>query len=93
MKIQESFLEIMGTESSESKTFGCVWFFVTPWTVAWQASLSIEVFSRMLEWVAILLSRGIFSTRAQTCVFHIAGRFFTIWATREAPVDTEVNVT
>ena len=31
------------------------------------------------------LLQGIFPTRDQTQVFHIAGRFFTIWATREAP--------
>ena len=44
MKIQESFLEIIGTESSESKSFGCVCLFVSPWTVACQASLSIGFF-------------------------------------------------
>ena len=31
------------------------------------------------------LLQGIFLTRDQTQVSHIAGRFFTIWATREAP--------
>ena len=30
--------------SSESKSFGCVWLFVSPWTVACQASLSIGFF-------------------------------------------------
>ena len=41
--------------------------------------------ARMLEWVAMPSSRGIFPTRAQTQVSHIAGGFFTICATREAP--------
>ena len=33
---------------------------------------------RILEWVAILLSRGSSQPRDRTQVFHIAGRFFTI---------------
>ena len=37
----------------------------------------------MLERVAIPLSRGSFWTRDWTQVSRIAGRFFTIWATRE----------
>ena len=38
---------------------------------------------RILEWVAIPFSKGSSLSRDQTQVFHIAGRFFTIWATRE----------
>ena len=41
--------------------------------------------ARILEWVAIPFSRGSSQPRDQTQVFHIAGRFFIIWATREAP--------
>ena len=41
--------------------------------------------ARILEWVAIPLSRGSSWPRDQIQVFLIAGRFFTIWATREAP--------
>ena len=40
--------------------------------------------ARMLEWVAISSSRGSFQPRDWTWVSHVAGRFFTIWATREA---------
>ena len=40
--------------------------------------------ARILEWVAILFSRGIFSTQWLNPGLCIAGRFFTIWATREA---------
>ena len=39
--------------------------------------------ARIVEWVAILFS-GIFQPRDQTQVSCFAGRFFTIWATREA---------
>ena len=39
--------------------------------------------ARILEWVAIPFSRGSSQDRDGTQVFHIAGRFFTIWATRE----------
>ena len=37
-----------------------------------------------LEWVAIPFSRGSSQPRAWTWVSCIAGRFFTVWATREA---------
>ena len=40
--------------------------------------------ARMLEWVAISFFRGSSQPRDQTRVSHIAGRRFTIWATREA---------
>ena len=40
--------------------------------------------ARILEWVAITFSRGSSQHRDQTWVCHFAGRFFTIWATREA---------
>ena len=38
----------------------------------------------VLEWVAFPFSRGSSQPRDQTQVSHIAGRFFTSWATREA---------
>jgi len=40
--------------------------------------------ARILEWVAIPFSRGCSWPRDRTHVSCIAGRFFTIWATREA---------
>ena len=39
----------------------------------------------ILEWVAMPFSWGSSRPRDQTWVSCIAGRFFTIWATREAP--------
>ena len=41
--------------------------------------------ARILAWVAISFSRGSSWPRDQTWVSCIAGRFFTIWATREVP--------
>ena len=41
--------------------------------------------ARVLEWVAISFSRGSSQPRDRTWVFHIVGRRFTLWATREAP--------
>ena len=52
----------------------------TPWTVQ-----SME-FSRILEWAAIPFSRGSFQPRDRTQVSHIAGGFFTSWATREVHI-------
>ena len=40
----------------------------------------------ILEWVTICFSRGSSRPRNGTWVSCIAGRFFTIWATREAPI-------
>ena len=40
--------------------------------------------ARILEWVAFPFSRGSSQPRDRTQVSHIAGGFFTIWATREA---------
>ena len=40
--------------------------------------------ARILEWVAIRFSRGSFRPSDGTLVSHIAGRFFTVWATRES---------
>ena len=40
--------------------------------------------TRILEWVAISFSRGSSQPRDQTQVYRIAGKLFTIWATREA---------
>ena len=39
---------------------------------------------RILEWVAMPSSRGSSQPRVRTEVSHIAGGFFTIWATKEA---------
>ena len=40
--------------------------------------------AKILEWIAIPSSRGSSQSRNRTEVSRIAGRFFTIWATREA---------
>ena len=64
----------------------CVRLFATPRTVARQALLSVGILqARILEWVALLSSRGSSQPRDGTQVSHMAGGFFTIWATREAP--------
>ena len=39
--------------------------------------------ARILEWVALPFSRGSSEPRVWTQVSHIAGRFFTSWATRK----------
>ena len=58
----------------------------------WPIDCSLADFSvhgilqaRILVWIAISFSRGSFWPRVQTRVSRIEGRFFTIWATREAP--------
>ena len=41
--------------------------------------------ARILKWVAIPFSRRSSQSRNQIWVSHSAGKFFTVWATREAP--------
>ena len=66
-------------------SLSCVQFFATPRTAACQTPLSMGILqARILEWVAIPSSRVSSQPRGQTQVSHIAGRFFTVWATREA---------
>ena len=70
----------------------CGQLFVTPWTVACQVPLSMGILQAgVLEWIAMPSSRGSSQPRVQTQVSCIAGRFFTVCATREAN-DTEVSV-
>ena len=72
------------------------WLFVTPWTVVWQAPLSIGILqARILEWVAISFSRGSSWPRDWTCSpgTSCIGRWILYyWATwevtREAPIYT-----
>ena len=59
--------------------------FATPWTVAHQTLLSMGILqAKMLEWVAMPSSRGPSQLRDLTQVSRNTGRFFTVWATREA---------
>ena len=45
--------------------------------------------ARILDWVAFPFSRGSSHSRDTTQVSHIAGVFFTSWATREALTEAE----
>ena len=46
--------------------------------------------ARIRVWVAVPFSTGSSQSRYRTQVFHIAGGFFTSWATREAHISKEV---
>ena len=47
--------------------------------------------ARVLEWVAISFSRESSQPRDRTWVAHIAGRHFTIWATRDAEIEAVIK--
>ena len=67
--------------------FNHVWLFVTLWTVACQAPLSMRILqAKILEWVAMPSSRRSSQPRDQTQVSYVSciGRFFTTRATWEA---------
>ena len=65
-----------------------VQLFVTPWTAAHQAPLSMGILqSRILEWFAMPSPRASSQPRDRTSVSYVsytAGGFFTHWATWEA---------
>ena len=71
----------------------CVWLFASPWTVAYQAALSME-FSRQEYWSGLpfpspgdLPIQGLNLCFMQNLAFFaLAGGFFTSWATGEAPL-------
>ena len=63
--------------SPKSKSLCHVQLFATPQTI-WILQ------ARILEWIAIPFSRGSSPPRTGIQVSSIAGRFFIIWATREA---------
>ena len=66
------------------KLLSRVRLFLTPWTVAHQGPLSMGILQgTILEGVTGSSSRASSQSRDQTRVSHIAGRFFTIWGTRE----------
>ena len=65
--------------------FSYVRLFETLWTVVSQAPLSMGILqAKILGWVAMPSSRASSQPRDRTQVSCIAGRFFTVWATREA---------
>ena len=66
------------------KSLSCVRLFATPWTVAYQAPLSMGFFQAIvLEWIAISFSRGSSWPRDRTQVSCIVDGRFTVWATKE----------
>ena len=69
----------------EYQSFSHVWLFVTPWTVANQAPLSMEFSPGKNTGVCRhSLLQGNSQLRDQTWLSCIAGRFFNTWATWEA---------
>ena len=73
---------------SEVKSLSRIQLFATPWTVAYQAPLSMG-FSRQEFWSGVPFpSPGDLSNPGiEPRVSRIVGRCFTIWATREAPTN------
>ena len=60
--------------------------FVTWWTVAHQAPLSMGFFqAAILEWVAISFFRGFSWLRDRTCISCLGRWILSYWVTREAP--------
>ena len=74
--------------SRGQRMYSCIWVFPI-FIVSFLLPMKVRVAhscpqSRILEWVAFPFSRGSSLPRDQTQVSHIAGGFFTSWATREA---------
>ena len=76
---------LLFTHESESDSHSVVSNSATPWNNNNVSLLFLGISqARILEWVAIPFSRGSSQARDWTQVSHIAGRFFTSWAPREA---------
>ena len=74
--MQEAQVQSLGWEDSlekEMATHSSILAWKIPWSGSWQSVLQ----ARILEWVAILFSRGSSQPGDQTRVSCIAGRFFT----------------
>ena len=76
------------------KLLSHVWLFATPWTVCGPLGSSVHgiLQAKILEF-AISFSKGPSQPRDWTQVSCIAGRFFTIWATREAQCRDDLKYT
>ena len=66
------------------KSLSCVWLFNTMDCSLPGSSVHGILQARILAWVVAPFSRGSSQPRDWTQVSCIAGRFFTIWATRES---------
>ena len=84
--VEASSLPAYCSHKTESESRSVMSNSVTPWNNNNNASfLALGILqTRILEWVAIPFSRESSQARDWTQVSHIAGRFFTSWATREA---------
>ena len=71
-------IKLINPKGKESESHSVMSDSATPWIV--HGILQ----ARILEWVAVLFSRGSSQPRDQTQVSRITGRFFPSWATREA---------
>ena len=71
------------------KSLSRVKLFVIPWSLPGSSVHGI-LQARILEWVAISFSRGYSRPRNRTQFSCIAGRHFTIWATREFAIKLTV---
>ena len=71
------------------KLLSRVWLFATPWTVVYPVLWSWISSGKCTGVGSYSLLQGIFLTQGSNlCLLHLlvlAGRFFTIWATTEAP--------
>ena len=78
-------IKIIAWTSEPVMSLSRLWHFAIPWTVAYWAPPSME-FSRQEYWSGLPFpfSRGSSQLRDWTQVSCIAGRRFTVWATREA---------
>ena len=81
------FLCMLFEKWTESVSWSVMYDSATPRTVCSPPGSSVHEIlqAKILEWVAISSSKGSFRPRDWTRVSCIACRFFTVWATREAP--------
>ena len=69
---------IIKVKEGESESLSRVRLYATPWCSPPGSSVHGVFQARILEWVAILFSRGSSQPRNRTQVAYTAGRFFTL---------------
>ena len=68
-----------------------VWLFVTPWTVACQAVLSMGILqARILDWIAMSSSREFSQSSNRTHVSCITGGLFPIWSRIKSKLESRL---
>ena len=86
--------ELSGSQLKNASRYKCsVLSCSVVWTITRQGPLSLRILqARILQWVAMPSCKESSQPRDRAQVCSFAGGFFTIWAAREAQIETVINI-